>query len=441
MGPIDYSLSVQQPFQSAVEGFKFGAGMKQMADERAALQAQQAAQQQMQQELAAASQDPRQLPGLMVRYPQLAEKLKIGWDTMNGQQQQASLAQASEVFSALHSGRADVAQANLRSRAQAMRDAGDEQGATLTERMAQWAETHPESLKTSIGLRLAAIPGGEKVIEAVTKLGGEQRAADLHPALVEKGKEEAKEAGSKATTEAVKAKYAESTALKDLEVKGWNIKNIKSEIGYRKESNRIAAMNAAANREGNALKRQELQLKINEAQSAIDSKAREKVADVQSAVASMDNLINTVDRLKKNPGLRDVLGSIEGNDYYPTQLAAGANVLNPFTSSGDDRADAIAIIDTLKSQAFLAMVPGMKGLGQLSNAEGEKLQSGLQNLSRKQSESQFNANLDEVQRLILKARKNVETRYGIKAGAPDTPAVSTSPAEVDALVKKYGGGG
>lgn len=239
MGPIDYSLSVQQPFQSAVEGFKFGAGMKQMADERAALQAQQAAQQQMQQELAAAAQDPRQLPSLMVRYPQLAEKLKIGWDTMNGQQQQASLAQASEVFSALHSGRADVAQANLRARARAMRDAGDEQGATLTERMAQWAETHPESLKTSIGLRLAAIPGGDKVIEAVTKLGGEQRAADLHPALVEKGKEEAKEAGSKATTEAVKAKYAEPTVLKDLEVKGWNIKNLRSQISDRAKRTRI----------------------------------------------------------------------------------------------------------------------------------------------------------------------------------------------------------
>ena len=104
---------------------------------------------------------------------------------------------------------------------------------------------------------------------------------------------------------------------------------------------------------------------------------------------------------------------------------------------GDENADAVALIDTLGSQAFLAQIPAMKGLGALSEKEGDKLQTSLQNLSRAQGEKQFRANLDEVQRLMLKARKNVETRHGVPAGVPDTPAVQTPPADIDALVSKY----
>ena len=104
-----------------------------------------------------------------------------------------------------------------------------------------------------------------------------------------------------------------------------------------------------------------------------------------------------------------------------------------------DVADLEALAETLGSQAFLSQIPSMKGLGALSNAEGEKLQSSLTNLSMKQSADQLAANVREAQRLILKARKNVETRYGVKAGPPDTPAVQTPAADIDALVKKYGG--
>jgi NAD(P)-dependent dehydrogenase (short-subunit alcohol dehydrogenase family) len=181
-------------------------------------------------------------------------------------------------------------------------------------------------------------------------------------------------------------------------------------------------MNAAAAREGNALRREELKLKVQEARNALDDKIRTKQADVESAAGTIDNLINTVDRLKKNPSLDDVVGSIEGR--MPAVF-------------GDENADAVALIETLGSQTFLAQIPAMKGLGALSEKEGDKLQSSLQNLSRAQSERQFRANLDEVQRLMLKARKNVETRYGIKAGPPDTPAVQTPAADIDALVNKY----
>jgi hypothetical protein len=81
----------------------------------------------------------------------------------------------------------------------------------------------------------------------------------------------------------------------------------------------------------------------------------------------------------------------------------------------------------------------MKGLGALTEAEGKKLQSSLQNLSLTQSPEQLTANVREAQRLILKGRKNLADRTGVPQGVPDTPAAQPAASEIDALLKKYGG--
>jgi hypothetical protein len=410
MGPIDYTMQVQQPFESALQGFKAGTGIRQIMDERAQAESAAAQQAQLQADLAAASQDPKQLPGLMVRYPQLAKELKHGWDVMNGEQQQASLSHAAEVFGALQSGRPDVAQSVLKTRATALRNSGDEEGAKRAEDMAQWAERHPDSLKTSIGLRLAAIPGGDKVIEGASKLGTEQRAAELQPGLVKKGQADASAAESDATTKAVTAKYAESNAIKDLEAKGWNIQALQADIEFKKQSTRIAAMTASLAKEGNELKRKELQMKLDEAVSTRESKLREKVQTAEAGAAAIDNMLNTVERIKKNGRLDDVVGGIEGR----------------LPAVRDESVDAVALIETLGSQAFLAQIPNIKGMGALSNAEGEKLQAAFQNLSRTQSEKQFRANLDEASRLLKKGRESLAKSTGVPLGKPDTPAAPGS---------------
>jgi hypothetical protein len=410
MGPIDYTMQVQQPFESALQGFKAGSGIRQVMDERAQAESAAAQQAQLQADLAAASQDPKQLPGLMVRYPQLAKELKHGWDVMNGEQQQASLSHASEVFAALQSGRPDVARSVLTTRATALRNSGDEEGAKRAEDMAQWAEQHPDSLKTSIGLRLAALPGGDKVIEGVVKLGGEQRAAELQPGAVRKVNADASAAESDATTKGVTAKYAESNALKDLETKGWNIQALQADIDFKKQSARIAAMNASLAKEGNELKRKELEMKLDEAVSARESKLREKVQTAEAGASAIDNMLNTVERIKKNGRLNDVVGGIEGR----------------LPAVRDESVDAVALIETLGSQAFLAQIPNIKGMGALSNAEGEKLQAAFQNLSRTQSEKQFRANLDEAARLLKKGREALARGTGVPLGKPDTPAAPGS---------------
>ena len=131
-------------------------------------------------------------------------------------------------------------------------------------------------------------------------------------------------------------------------------------------------------------------------------------------------MLNTIERIKKNPALNNVLGSVEGR--LPSVFS-------------DEGSNAIELIDTLGSQAFLSQVSAMKGLGALSNAEGEKLQSALQSLSRKQGEKQFRENLDEAARLIKKGREGISRRTGVPLPPVDTPAAPGARPDIESFFK------
>lgn len=425
MGPLDYTsafANVGSSYEAAMRGLKDGVAIRQLETERTAAAAKAQQQAQMQADLAVLSRNPTPaaIASMMVKYPGLSEDLKRGADVAGEAQQQAQLEHGTQVYAAVLNNQPDVARRLLTERATALRNYGNEREAGAADAFATMISDHPELAKTTIGVRLAAAMGPDKFTEAFGKIGAEQRAGDLHGDLVRKGKAEATGAEADAQTKAVTAKYADSQALADLKKKQWDVRKIVADIDFQRESNRIAAMNAAANREGNALKKQELQLRLEEARRDRDDKLRAKVADVESAASNIDNMLNTIERIKKNPSLNSVVGSMEGRSLYPN---ATLGTLSPF-GDGDERSDAIALIETLGSQAFLSQIPNIKGMGALSNAEGEKLQAAFQNLSRAQSEKQFRATLEEATRLLNKGRATVSKRYGVPLGAPDTPAAA-----------------
>lgn len=431
MEPIDYTsafANVPAPGASFLQGLQGGAGIAQLQLERQQKQIAFEQAQQQRADLAALSKNatPQAIAALMIKYPALSEQLKRGSDVLSATQQQGRLDSATQVYAALQSGAPDIATKLLKDQAAAARNSGNEQDAKAADTFAQLVVDHPEFAKTTIGMRLAAAVGPEKFAESFAKLGGEQRAQELQGDLVRKGTAEADtavagvdSAKAKAVTDGVNAKYAEKGALLELEKKGWDITKIKADIQIAKEDNRIKAMNAAIAREGNALKRQELQLKVQDARLALDDKVRGKVADAESAAGNIDNMLNTIERIKKNPRLDAVLGSIEGRTPAFT----------------DDGSDAIALIETLGSQAFLSQIPNIKGMGALSNAEGEKLQAAFQNLSRVQSEKQFRATLDEATRLLNKGRSTVSKRFGVPLGNPDTPAAPLNKPSLDSFFR------
>ena len=236
----------------------------------------------------------------------------------------------------------------------------------------------PEATRFGLKGMLFASLGGKDYGDLMKTLGENERAQELQPMKVS-------EAKSNAEIAAVKAKFAESDAAIDLQKKGWDITKIQEDIKIQKINSQIAAMNAQTSRmnsgiaaQGNNLKMQENQIKLQELIDKRDTATREKAAKAESARASIDNLINTADRLLANPMLPRVLGAVEGR-------VTSAPLSN-------QAADAIALIETLNAQAFLSQIPNIKGTGNLSEKEGDKIQAALTNLSRVQSEKQFVAN-------------------------------------------------
>lgn len=419
--PIDYTSAfagLQSPTESFVQGLKVGDGFQQLQAQQRAAEAAVQQKAQMQTDLAALAQNPTTaaIAQMSIKYPQLSEGFKRSYDMLTPEQQQAKLEHATQVYAALNNGEPKIAQKILTDQAAALRNSGNEPDAKAAETMASWIDAHPESAKSTAGLMIAKVMG-PKFTEAFKDIGGEQRAQDQAPSELRKKVAEAGTAESTATTKAVEAKYADQQAVADLAKKGWDVKAIIEDIGYKKESNRIAAMKAAIDRQSNDLKRQELQLKINDAVTARDDKVRGKVAEAESAAGSIDNMLNNITRILA------VASDKEGKPTSVLRASAGPLDSRLPTVQGDV-ADMEALVESLGAQAFLAQIPNIKGMGSLSNAEGEKLQSAFQNFSLKQSPEQIIYNLMDAKRLLEKGRGTVSKRFGVPLGNPDTPAAA-----------------
>lgn len=411
-GPFDYVsplASVPNPADAFMQSFKGFSAIRQadLANQQQALKLQQ--QQEMDTYLRDLSSNPtpEAISKASVRFPQLSEQFKRSYDMLDSQQQQGRLQSAIPVYAALQNGRPDVAAKQLRDQATAMENSGQADEAKRVRAFADMAEQHPEQAKLTSGLLLSSVMGPDKFAETFAKLGGENRAnaeegrkAELQPSVLAKSQADAQ-------TAITGAKFAESRAVQDLRMGEEQIKKWAADTEIARMNSRIAAMNAATSRANSDIQRQELGLKLQEAISKRDDKLREKVSTAEAGATNIDNMLNTIQRIQQNPRLDSVIGAIEG------RLPDLGN---------DQSADAIALIETLGSQAFLAQIPNIKGMGALSNAEGEKLQSALQNLSRKQSETQFRANLNEASRLLIKGRENLAKSTGVNIGKPDTPA-------------------
>lgn len=444
MGPINYLPQEQGFGNDLLQALQLGAAAQKMRLERQ----QQAEAEQYKTDLMGALQtpDPQALITLTAKYPKHGEGLKQAWGMMAEEQRKAELGVAQQAWYAINSGRPDVAVSVLDRQIDGVRNAGKDVAKLTALRDA--IKMDPASAGQNMGLFIATVAPKE-FAESVTKLNKDRREQEEQPGKLArqdidnrragaeaitaestarysdpKARADAEKATADAATAAVTSRFSESNAVKDLEKKGWDIKKIQEDIKIAKINSQIAAANVAVGREGNAIRRDELKLKRDELKLKRDEQVRTVTADAQSARSAIDNALNTADRILANPSLNSVVGSFQGR--MPALLSDEAN-------------DAIRNIETLGSQVFLAQLPMMKGMGELTEAEGAKLERSFQNLSRVQSEKQFRENLGEAQRLLLKARKNVALKYGIPDNVPDTPAAGTGAAgrSVDLLLKKY----
>ena len=150
------------------------------------------------------------------------------------------------------------------------------------------------------------------------------------------------------------------------------------------------------------------QLGLDEAKEKRDAADRDQKATLANQSADIDNFINTAVRIKQTP--RDIIN------------AATGPIASRLPTTNQGVADFEALVETLGSQAFLAQIPKIKGTGNLTEKEGDKLQASLQNLSLKQSPDRLLANVDEAVRLLEKARVTITARSGLPTVPSDVPA-------------------
>lgn len=119
--------------------------------------------------------------------------------------------------------------------------------------------------------------------------------------------------------------------------------------------------------------------------AAKDSPAQEQ-AYSQSAMDAFNRAIDSANRLLTHPGFSARVGmpGVTGGLLF-------GNVI-----PGTDAADFDAELQAMKAQVFLPMVQSMKGMGALSNAEGEKLTAAIGALDPKMSEGAFKASLNRI---------------------------------------------
>lgn len=337
---------------------------------------------------------------MTVKYPKQREAFKQAWDIQSKDQQDANFLAGTQAYSAIQSGRPEVAAQVLDDNIAAMENSGQDASSLKTIREA--LRRDPKITGAQIGLTLSALEP-----EKWSKIATELRASEQAPF-------ELTEKQAKAQKAAVDAKFAESMAVQDLAKKGWDIAKIQNDIGISRQNSQIAAMKASISRETNDLKRQELEQKVQERETKRDAELNEKIATVESGRAAIDNMLNSADRFLKTPA--GVISSATGP------------ISSKLPTLSSDTADLEELVTTLSSQAFMAQIPNLKGMGALSNAEGEKLQSSLQNLSLRQSPKRLIENVQEAQRLMLKARSTLADRYGVPDVIPDRPALESQPA-------------
>ncbi len=167
--PINYQLNVQSPFEAALSGFKIGATIADISAQRQAQEADLQRKQALQTQVQALIQNPnptaRDFTNVAMLLPKNeADSMRANWETLSKDRQENELRFGGQVMSAFSSNQPQIGIQLLKERATAERNAGREPQAKAYETWAQMAEVSPQSAQKTIGIMLAGVPGGDKVL-------------------------------------------------------------------------------------------------------------------------------------------------------------------------------------------------------------------------------------------------------------------------------------
>lgn len=148
-----------------------------------------------------------------------------------------------------------------------------------------------------------------------------------------------------------------------------------------------------------------------EIQEAVGQSEGKAIASAPADMQAAEEALNIVDQIKVNPYLERGTGlSSYGNSVPGT---GGYDFQN--------------LVDQAKSGAFLTAIQQMRGLGQLSNAEGQTATAAIARMDTATSKEAFMKALDDYERVIRKAYNKAAGRIGaapMGKGFPDLSKMS-----------------
>jgi predicted negative regulator of RcsB-dependent stress response len=155
----------------------------------------------------------------------------------------------------------------------------------------------------------------------------------------------------------------------------------------------------------------------------------ERAAAMPSTLNTIDQFSSDVTNLLQQPGFDAIYGHIAGTNVGQAALQL----------SSQDAANAIAARDQVQAEAFQVAIQKMRGLGQLSNQEGLKVQNAFtravsHRISSPEARKAWMETLTHLDTLKKVARQEGGPNWAsvLDNGAPAAPSVPTFATEAEA---------
>lgn len=431
MEPINYLglLPQNDIFSNFNQGLQSGQAIQQIRLQKQAAEQQQAAKEDLASFFSKPNKTADDYNQMMIKYPSLSEGLSASYKNVNEEKKLNDFNIASQISGALNSGNTDLAKQILTKEKEAYFNSGDTKGVSSMDNILKSIDTSPNTALEMSNMFMASIYP-DKFKDTYEGIIKNQQA----PLEMKK-------------MEAEIINKMKDSGLKDAQIaKTWREyqqapieTNIKLQnLALDKENSKIRMIEAQLRNTDNELKREELQLKIDEKNINVEKLKKETeqannqlLADAKSSYDAIDNTKQTIKNILSSPGL---------------DMATGATSLVS-AIPGTEAKDTAALVDTLKSQAFMSEIQKMKGLGALSENEGKKVADALGSLDLGQSKTQFTKTLGTIQEILDKTKSGLDIKFKSQLGQLKNQTTGTTQQttpqtvtpNVDDLLKKYGG--
>jgi hypothetical protein len=368
--PIDYSSAGLQALQG---GLQTGLGLREASMRQQLFDQQQARQEKQQQfglslQKAWESGDNKAMVDLIASNPEQLQTIQGMMGFRDQQQRQAIGNVATQLTAALDSGNVQGAAGVIQSNAEALQAMGQDPSSLL-----QQLQQDPASLRKGADSLMLLTMSPDQIMSYKQKLEDQQLKRD---------------------------QLNVQMRGQDIAARGQDISagSAAADREIRRLENQQRSLDRQLARETNELKQQELRQKMDVAKERSDTLRREKASAGEAAISTFDRSIDTIDEILADPALPSAVGVKGITSYLP----------------GSDAQTVKAKIETLKSQSFLNEVEKMKGLGALTEAEGQRLVSAIGSLDRDMPEKAFKAELNKIRGYMETRKSAAAKKYGLE---------------------------